>query len=64
MNRTLPMNGWYGKVKKNQIESILAKKCKLNIDFFSNFSCMFLYPNIFFQLEILFIGYEKLPGTS
>ena len=35
MNRTLPMNGWYGKIKKNQIESILAEKCKLNIDFFS-----------------------------
>ena len=34
MNRTLPMNGWYGKVKKNEIESILAKKCKLNMDFF------------------------------
>ena len=35
MNRTLPMNGWYGKVKKNQIESILAEKCELNSDFFS-----------------------------
>jgi len=32
MNRTLPMNGWYGKVKKNQIESILAKKFGDNLD--------------------------------
>ena len=35
--------------------------------FFSNFSCMFLNPNIFFKFEFLLfwiIRYEKPPGTS
>ena len=34
---------------------------------FSNFSCMFLNPNNFFQFEFLLfkiIRYEKPPGTS
>ena len=34
------------------------------VHYFSNFSCMFLNPYIFFQFQFEFLRYEKPPGTS
>jgi len=49
------------RIPKEIIDRILFTKKII----FSNFSCMFLNPNNFFQFELFyFIRYEKPPGTS